>query len=149
MSASRRSALALTPLSLLTFLLVGCSAGEEQRLRAQIGSFVAAAAEQQGECAYASGFVEKADPSLRCWFLVRGAVDNVAATIERRLRDAGMRVEVKPGAGPSARLLFGHEEAAVVHLALIAERRFLFFQARRLPVPVDLTGIDITLTRTD
>jgi hypothetical protein len=37
----------------------------------------------------------------------------------------------------------------VVHLALIAERRFLFFQAQRSPVPIGGTGIDVTLTRTE
>lgn len=139
-----------TPLlALLAFLLVGCALGEERSMRTQIARLVPAGAEQQGECEYASGFVENANPSLRCWFLVRGPVDGVAATIEQRLRGAGMRIEVKPGAGPSARLLSGNEEASIVHLALIAERRFLFFQARRSPVPVGRTGIDITLAQTD
>lgn len=136
-------------LALLAFLLLGCAVGEEQSLRIQIGRFVPAGAKPQGECDYASGFVESANPSLRCRFLARGQVDDVAATIERSLRDAGMRVEVRPGAGPSARLLFGNEEGSVVHLALIAEGRFLFFQAGRSPVPVRRTGIDITLARKD
>lgn len=139
-----------TPLLvLLALLLVGCAAGEEQRLRTQMGKLLPAGAEQQGECDYASGVVESANPSLRCRFLVRGRVDGITATIKRRMREAGMRVEVKPGAGPSARLLFGTEEASVVHLALIAQGRFLFFQARRSPVPVGRTGIDITLARAD
>lgn len=136
-------------LALLGFLLVGCAVGDERGLRTQIGRFVPDGAEQQDECDYASGFVENANPRLRCWFLVRGRVDDVTAAIERSLRDAGMHVEVKAGAGPSARLLYGNEDASVVHLALIAERRLLFFQARRFPVPVGHTGIDITLARTD
>ena len=118
-------------------------------MRTQIGEFAPARAEQQGECEYASGFVESANPSLRCRFLIRGQVADVAATIEQRLREAGMRVQVQPGSEPSARLLLGTDEASVVHLALIAERRFLFFQARRFPVPVGRTGIDITLARRD
>lgn len=138
-----------TLLALLPFLLLGCAVGEEQSLRTEIGRIVPAGAEQQGECDHASGFVENANPSLRCRFLARGKVDDVAATIERSLLDAGMRVEVKPGAGPSARLIFGNKEASVVHLALIAEGRFLLFQLRRSPVPVGRTGIDITLARTD
>ena len=136
-------------LALLTLLLMGCAVGHERSMRSQIGGFLPAGAKQQGECEYASGFVESAKPSLRCWFLVRGQVDDVTATIERRLRHAGMRVKAKQGAGPSARLLIRNEEASVVHLALIAERRFLLFQARRTPVPVGRTGIDITLARTD
>jgi hypothetical protein len=139
----------LLALVLVALSAAGCGFGDEATLRDEMSRIVPADAEQQDECDYASGFVENAPPSLRCRFLADGRVPDVSATIARNLREAGLRVESRPGAGPSARLLYGRSDEYAAQLALIAERRFLFFQLRRSPVPVGETGVDVTLTRTD
>jgi hypothetical protein len=131
----------------LALSLTGCALDAEITLHSQIGRIVPDGAEQQGECDFGSGFVENAPASLRCRFLVDGDVGDAAATVQRNLRDLGLRAESKPGAGPSARLLYGLNEEYAVHLALIAERRYLFFQLLHSPVPVGKTGIDVTVSQ--
>jgi hypothetical protein len=133
--------------ALLALSLTGCALDDELSLRREIGRIVPDGAEQQDECDFGSGFVENAPASLRCRFLVDGNVGDAAATVARNLRDTGLRAESKPGAGPSARLLYGLNEEYAVHLALIAERRYLFFQVRQSPVPVGMTGIDVTVSQ--
>jgi hypothetical protein len=42
--------------------------------------------------------------------------------------------------------VYGQSDDYAVAIALIAERRFLFFEARRSVVPVGTTGIDVLIT---
>jgi hypothetical protein len=127
----------------------GCGFGDQATLRAEIGRIVPADARQQEECDYASGLVENVPSSLRCRFLVHGSVADITATIRRNLRGAGLRGHSRRGAGPSARLMYGRSRRYAVHLAVIGEGHFLFFQLRRSPVPPGQTGVDVTLARTE
>ena len=127
--------------------MCGCAVGEEARLRAEIREIVPSSAEQQERCDYASGFVENARPSLRCRFLVAGTVADVAATMRARMRERKLAVDERPGAGPSARVFNARRSRVALQVALIAPGRFLFFQARRAPVPPGRTGIDVWIQR--
>ena len=134
-------------LVLAVLLAWGCRIADEAALREEMARIAPNGARRQGDCERASGFVENAPPSLRCRFLMQGAVRNVIGALERKLRNAGLRVQTRPAGGPSARLVHGQSDHYAVAIALIGEQRFLFFQVRRSVVPVGSTGIDVLITR--
>jgi hypothetical protein len=136
-------------LAVLTFALLtaGCAADAQPSLRHDISRIVPAGSKQQGECDYASGYVENAPPELRCRFVVRGTVPDVTAEIDRNLRAAGFRVSVRRPGGPAARVVNGVSEKSAASIGVIAPGRPLFFQLGTGRVATGLAGIDVSLGR--
>jgi len=132
---------------MLALLATGCAADAQPSLRREIARIVPAGSEQQGKCDYASGYVEDAPPELRCWFVVRGRVPDVAADIERNLRASGLRVSERPHDGAAARVVNGVNEKSAVSVGVISSGRPLFFRLGKDPVASGHAGIDISLAR--
>jgi hypothetical protein len=132
---------------LVALLATGCAAAAESSLRRNISQIVPAGSKQQGECDYASGYVEDAPPELRCWFVVRGHVPDITDEIQRNLRASGFSVTVRRPDGPAARVVNGVNEKSAASVGVIAAGRPLFFQLGKGKVAKGHAGIDVSLAR--
>lgn len=133
---------------LLALVATGCAASDKDRLESEAARLVPKTAERQGECDWASGFVENAPAALSCRYFVRGDVPTWAKLAQDRLRDRGYSIQVVslPPDAPTSWLANGLQPERHVSVGLVSPGHALDWQLGSLTVPSGYVGLYVRVS---